>query len=428
VSGSIAPVEAEDNATRDDRTRPVHVRPEPLAENRDFLVLLSAQAVSALGDAVSFTAVPLLVLALTGSGAAMGVVGALQTLPDLFVGLAAGAIADRSDRKRMMLLADLGRAVLTALIPISVLLGGPTMAILLIVVAPMSILRSFFLAGYTVSVPALVGRPQLARANSIFEAVYSVGYIIGPSFAGIASAAIGPGLTLGLDALSFLASSIGIAFIRRPLTSPGGARATRLRDDIREGIAFVAHHPVLRSAIAFWGCTSIVYAPITAAFAYRVTRELDAGDAALGLVFTAFGIGTVSGALLAGRLRRLPTGVLLFGGGAVMGVATVAASLSQLVPVLAVVTFIAGVGESLVLVTYITLRTAASPDALLGRIGSTARTISLGLQPIGLLAGGILIDRIGAGPTLTLIGAVVIGIAAAFSFVTPLRTAHVTSR
>ena len=81
---------------------------QPLARNRDFKVLLTSQAVSSLGDGVSFTALPLLVLALTGSGFAMGFVGAIQTLPDLFFGMIAGAIADRSDRKRMMFVADLG--------------------------------------------------------------------------------------------------------------------------------------------------------------------------------------------------------------------------------------------------------------------------------------------------------------------------------
>ncbi len=169
---------------------PEHV---PLGRNHDFRVLLTSQGVSALGDAVSFTALPLLVLALTGSGLWMGVVGALSTLPDLFFGMIAGALADRSDRKRMMFLADLGRAMLTALIPISVVLGGPTLAVILLVTAPMSILRSFFLAGYTASVPILVGRPQLARANSIFEAVYSFGYIIGPAIAGLLAATIGAG-------------------------------------------------------------------------------------------------------------------------------------------------------------------------------------------------------------------------------------------
>ena len=146
-------------------------RPRPLAENRDFRVLLASQGVSAIGDAVSFTALPLLVLALTGSGFAMGVVGALQTLPILVLGMVAGAIADRSDQKRMMFLADLGRAGLTALIPLSAFLGGPTMVVILVVAAPMSILRSFFLAGYTAAIPALVGREQVGPANSYFEAI-----------------------------------------------------------------------------------------------------------------------------------------------------------------------------------------------------------------------------------------------------------------
>ena len=148
---------------------PAHESPRPpeesLGRNHDFRALLSTQGVSSIGDAVSFTALPLLVFALTGSGAAMGVVGALQTLPDLIFGMIAGALADRSDRKRMMFVADAGRAMLTALIPISVWLGGPTLAVILVVAAPMSVLRSLFLAGYTASVPAIVGRSQLARAN-----------------------------------------------------------------------------------------------------------------------------------------------------------------------------------------------------------------------------------------------------------------------
>src|SRR5215208_5071732 len=110
----------------------------PLGRNRDFKVVLTSQGISAFGDAVNFTALPLLVLALTGSGLAMGIVGAFQTLPDLVFGMVAGAAADRSDRKRLMLVADLGRAGLTALIPLSVALGGPTLVVILIVAAPLS--------------------------------------------------------------------------------------------------------------------------------------------------------------------------------------------------------------------------------------------------------------------------------------------------
>src|SRR3954470_20299822 len=196
-------------------------RAEPLTRNRAFRVLLVSQGVSPLGDPVSFTALPLLVLALTGSGFAMGIVGALQTLPDLVFGLVAGAIADRSNQKRMMVLTDLGRALLTALIPLSVLLGGPTMAVILIVAAPMSTLRSLFLAAYTAAVPAIVGRPRLAQANSYFEVVYSTGFIIGPAIAGVLATAIGPGPTMAIDAASFVFAAIGIALIKRPLRAPG---------------------------------------------------------------------------------------------------------------------------------------------------------------------------------------------------------------
>ena len=209
---------------------------QPLAQNRDFKVLLSSQGVSALGDAVSFTALPLVVLALTGSGLAMGVVATLQTLPDLALAMIAGALADRNDRKRMMFLADAGRAILTALIPISAILAGPTMAVILIVAAPMSMLRSFFRAGYISSVPALVGRSQVGRANSFFEAIYSVGFIVGPAIAGVLATTIGPGPTLAIDAASFAVSALGLLFVRRDLRAPIDGHRGPLLADIREGI------------------------------------------------------------------------------------------------------------------------------------------------------------------------------------------------
>ena len=397
--------------------------PLPLGRNRDFRVLLTSQGVSALGDAVSFTALPLLVLALTGSGLWMGVVGALSTLPDLFFGMIAGALADRSDRKRMMFLADLGRAILTALIPVSVILGGPTLAVILVVTAPMSILRAFFLAGYTASVPILVGRSQLARANSIFEAVYSFGYIIGPAFAGFLAATIGPGLTLAIDAASFALSSLVLAFIRRDLRAPPDRTRTGLVADIREGVAFIVQHPVLRSMILFWGLVSIALAPLVAALTVHVTRDLGQDPTILGLVLTTYGIGTVLGALFTARTTRRAVAPFLFGGTLTMGVLLAVVSRSEQIPILLGAAAVAGASQSVVLVTYLTARSNLSPDALLGRVGSTARTISLGLQPIGLLLGGALIDVTDGSTTLAVMGLVLIVLTLGFAPVGALRRA-----
>jgi MFS family permease len=404
-------------------------RDEPLVDNRDFKVLLASQGVSSLGDAVSFTALPLLVLALTGSGFAMGIVGALQTLPDLVFGMVAGALADRSDRKRMMLLADLGRALLTALIPISVALHGPTMAVILIVAAPTSVLRAFFLAGYTASVPSLVGRRQVGRANSYFEAIYSTGYILGPAIAGVLASTIGPGPTLAIDALSFGLSGLGLALVHRDLVAPVDRRRARLVTEIRQGIDFIAGHPPLRSVILFWGVTSILTAPLVTSLTVRITRDLGYPPSVLGLLLTAYGVGTVFGSLLtARRTTRGHVALVLLGGNVVTGTAMLVVSTVAVVPVLLGVALVAGIAQSAVLVTYLTLRTAYSPDDLLGRIGSTARTISLGLQPLGLLAGGALIDLTDGSTTIALMGLAVAAVSLVFVPVRAFRSASLERR
>ncbi len=404
-------------------------RPLPLAENRDFRVLLASQGVSAIGDAVSFTALPLLVLALTGSGFAMGVVGALQTVPILVLGMVAGAIADRSDQKRMMFLADLGRAGLTALFPLSAFLGGPTMVVILVVAAPMSILRSFFLAGYTAAIPALVGREQVGPANSYFEAIYSMGFIVGPAIAGLLAATIGPGPTLAIDGISFALSGLGLFLVRRPLRGAVPRHRQRLLGEIREGIDFIVADPTLRTTIVFWGATSILTASLVTALAVHVTRDLRDPSWVLGLILAAYGIGTVVGALLTARLGRgRRVAAILLGGNLMLGAALVVMAVTTEIAAQVVMAIFAGVAQSLVLVTYMTLRTARSPDALLGRIGSTARTISLGLQPVGLLIGGALVDATSGSTTIAVMGIAVAAVSLAFAPIAGFRHATIGPR
>lgn len=411
------------------RAEPLLARDEvvPLGRNRDFKVVMGTQAVSAFGDAISFTALPLLVLALTGSGLAMGVVGALQTIPDLFLAMLAGALADRSDRKRMMLLADLGRAGLTALIPLSVMLGGPTMAVILIVAAPMSILRAFFLAGYTSSVPALVGRSQVGRANSYFEAIYSVGFILGPAIAGILATTIGPGPTLAIDALSFALSGLGLLLVRRDLRAPIDRKREPLLTEIREGIDFILGHRTLRVVILFWSLVSITIASLVSALAVHITIDLGLPASALGIILTAFGGGTITGALLMSRVGHQRPAPFMLGGTVVTGAMLLVISTGAPLPVLMAAAFGFGVGQSVVMLTYVTFRTNLSPDELLGRIGSTARTISLGLQPIGLIVGGILIDSTSGSTALIVMGVGEILICAGFAFIPSMRHAGATA-
>ncbi len=161
----------------------------------------------------------------------------------------------------------------------------------------------------------------------------------------------------------------------------------------------------------------------------QVTRDLGLTPSVLGLLLAAYGIGTVAGSLLsARRLSRGHVARILCGGALVMGLALVALSASSVVPVLLGLGVVAGVAQSMLLVTYITLRTAYSPDPLLGRIGSTARTISIGLQPVGLLVGGALVDLTSGSTTIALIGGGVILVSLAFWPVRAIRQATLAPR
>ena len=396
---------------------------EPLRRNRDFLVVLFGQGISSFGDAISNTAMPILVLALTGSGFAMGIVGVLSTLPDLLVGLPAGAYADRWDRRRMMLGADLGRALLTALVPLSVWAGGPTLAVIIGVAFPLNVLRVLWLAAYTAAVPGLVGRDQVPRASGVFEAVFNVGWIVGPALAGVLSGAIGPGAVIAIDALTFLLSAFALLFVRRSLKPAERAERTHILADIRGGIRFVAGHSTLRAVIALWATMSVITAGLISALIFYITVDRGLGTEVVGFVLSAFAIGSLGGSLLAARLALKAVGPVMLGGIVVVG-ATIVLLVGAPEALIIGMALVAGAVNANILVAYISLRTMLSPDDMLGRVGATARTLSVGLMPIGSLVVGVALDAVGGDTTLAAMGALLMAAGAGFALVPTVRRAR----
>ena len=395
-----------------------------LWRDRDFRLVLGGQSVSAFGDAVTFTALPLMVVALTGSGVAMGTVGVLQTLPDLFFGLPAGALADRWDRRRIIIWADLGRALLPALIPLSYLVGWPTLAVILLVTFPMNCLRVLFLAAWTSMIPALVGRDQVGRASSYTEAVFSLSFIIGPAIAGLLVATIGPGPTLLIDATTFVVSATTMRFVQRRLRADRSGTETHLGRDIAEGLRYLVHEPTLRVAVGFAGLVSVTTAPLTAAAIFFLTIDRGASSDVVGLILATFGVGYLAGALLAGRLTRGRLGRLMLVANGVSAVAMVGFALVESPVVQAAMTFLAGACQALWLIPYITLRSTITPDPLLGRVSAAARTISIGLQPVGLLLGGLALDAFGGSATIVGMAVLAAIVSGVFSFSATLRSAR----
>ena len=395
-----------------------------LLRERDYVSVLVGQGISALGSAMTMVALPLMVLLLTGSGLLMGVVGILETVPDLFIGLPAGVYADRWDRRRVMIFSDAGRALLTALIPLAVVFGLPVIPVVLIVVGPINILRVLFSAAENASIPALAGRDRLAAAAGYIEAMYALGYVIGPALAGLLIVLIGPGPTIAFDALSFGISAFSVWLVRRPLVPPAGATQKRVVEEMREGLAYVWSHRPLRNAIAFYVCLALAMAPFVPAFTYFLVRERGMDSGGLGVMVSVFSVGMLLGALAATRLKAGRIGLRMIAGTLVLGAGLMVGRMVPSTFALGLLGLVVGSSYTLVEVAYVTLRLAASPDALLGRVTTVAKTVSVGAQPLGMLAGGLLIDRVGGGATLAAMGAAAFAIAVGFGMSRALRPAR----
>lgn len=369
------------------------------------------------------TVVPLLVIALTGSGLMVGVVGILQTLPDLVLGLPAGALADRWDRRAMIIWSDLGRAVLTALIPIAAMLGWDVMAMVLLVTFPINALRVVFLAAWTAVMPSLVRAEDVGAASGYAEALFNLSYIVGPAMAGILVSTVGAAPALAIDAASFFVSAVSLMLIRRPLRAERAGEPTHLVQDIREGVRYLFAEPVLRAAVPFWTAISVITAPLSAAAIYMLTVDRGQSSDAVGITLSFYGLGALIGALVAARLMRGRLGWLMLWSNAVTGLAILASALIRepiaQPPLVAVV----GASGSLALVAYLTLRTTIPPGRLLGRVGSTARTISVGLQPVGMLVGGLLLDLLRGEGTFIVTAVLLLVASACFAASRPLRGA-----
>lgn len=396
-----------------------------LWRDRDVRLVIGGQAVSAVGDAVSFTAFPLLVLALTGSGAAMGIVGVLGTLPDLLIGLPAGAWADRWDRRRTIILADIGRALLTALIPLSALVGWDTMTVLLLVTFPINALRVLFMSAWTASIPMLVGTDRVARAQGVIEAIFSLSFIVGPVLAGLLVATIGPVATIGVDALSFVASAVAMSLVRRRLQRERTSEPRHLVREIGDGVSYLVRQPVLRMAVLFWSCVTVVTAPLVPAIIFLLDQERGADPSATGLILSGWGIGWLVGALVAGRLANGRAGLLMLASNALTSLVVIAFVTVQEPVVMAALSAAAGALGAVGLIPYVTLRATITPNELLGRVGSTARVLTLGLQPVGLFFGGLALDAFGGSATILVVGLIGAGLSGVFVWSRPLRTARI---
>jgi DHA3 family tetracycline resistance protein-like MFS transporter len=380
-------------------------------------------SISLVGDGVYFVALAWQVYDLSDSPTALSVVGLAWTLPLALFVLLGGVVTDRVERRRVMIAADLVRALAVAVIGILSLTGAIELWHLIVMAAVFGTGDAFFGPAFTSIVPQIVPRELLLQANALDQFVRPLGFmLLGPALGGWIVATFGPGEAFIFDAATFLASAAALALLSpRPLAAR--EEATSMLRDVRDGFAFVRARPWLWATLvaaaifllAYWG-------PIDVLVPYRVRNELggDAGD--YGLVLASGGLGAIAAAAFVGRrgLPRRHISVMYFAWG--FGALTLAGlGLGTAVWQLMGFMFFESALFTAGILIWGTLLQTHVPGALLGRVTSLDWFVSTSLVPVSFALTGPVSGAIGVQTTLVLAGVVACTATLAFLYVPGVR-------
>lgn len=389
---------------------PPQSRRRSLWRNRDYMLLWSGQTVSSVGTQVSQLAFPLLVLALTRSPAQAGIAGALRALPYIIFSLPVGALIDRWDRKLVMILCDIGRALALASIPIAMAFNRLTIVQLFAVALVEGTLFVFFNLAEVACLPRVVAKEQLPAATATNSATEGTSALVGPSLGG-ALFAFSNTLPFVADAISYAASFISLLFIRTRFQGERTAQRRNLWAEIGEGIAWLWHQPLIRYIAFLTGGYNFISAG-TGLILIVLAQHQEASPTLIGLIFTIGGIGGIIGAFIAAPLqKRLSFAQVIVG---TTWISALAFPLYAIAPnpiVLGVITAVSFTLSPIYNVVQFSHRLSLIPDELQGRVNSVFRLLAFGFQPLGSLLTGILLQTIMPVPTVLALSVVFLALA-----------------
>ncbi|MEV4658628.1 MFS transporter [Micromonospora sp. NPDC049301] len=384
--------------------------PPALHRDRRFRTFWIGETISQFGDRVSELALPLIAVSLlAATPAQVSVLTALIWLPNL-LGLFLGAWVDQRTRKRrLLIIADLVRAVVLLSLPVAYLLDAVTLTQLYLVALLTGVGAVLFAMAHQAFFVALVPPSAYLDATSKLSMSRAVSFVAGPAVGGGLVQTLTAPIAVVVDAVSFLASALLIGRIPVAEAPPPPQRSSTL-SLVRDGLVLVLRHPVLRAAL---GCTTTVnfFSFIaTALLVLYASRELDLSAGAIGIAFGAGALGGLAGAALAPRVSRAiglgrtaMIGVVLFSAPLAL-TALVTGPTGAKVAMLAGIEVVSSVGVMLMDVNLNALITAVTPDDARGRRAGAYSAVNYGIRPLGALVGGALGTTIGLRPTLVVAG------------------------
>ncbi|GAA1657836.1 MFS transporter [Catellatospora bangladeshensis] len=376
----------------------------PLLRQTPFRRYWTGQSVSLLGDQITELALPLFAVLVAAAGPAeMGYLTAAALVPNLLFSLLFGGWADRRAYKRqIMVAADVARAVALLAVPALYLLGTLDMTQLYLVAFTVGTFSVLFEVCRSTLFVSLVSRDDFLQANALLNGSRAFSTVAGASVGGVLVRLVGAPFALLLDALSFVFSAVMIARVEVVEPVPVPRRGLGLR----EGLTFIARHPIMRAAVSASTTINLFNYMYAALVILYLTTELNISAAVLGVGLGLAAVGALIGAAIARRAaERFGVGPMY-----VFGYLMFPAPLI-LIPlaggphwlVLAMVftaEFLSGVGVMLLDTAAGSLQASVIPDELRARVTGAHRTINYGIRPVGALVGGALGTAIGVRETL----------------------------
>jgi predicted MFS family arabinose efflux permease len=360
---------------------------------RPFLHLAHANLAAQSAEQLGLAAVPLVAVMAYGAGATeTGLLAAVQTLPFLLLAMPLGLLADRMPRRRLMLRAEVLRA-LSLLLMLAVLAAPWSARMGIAGMALLGFIGAIGTVAFSVAAPALVPelvpREVLARANGRIELARSAAFAAGPAVAGALVAWTGAGAAFVLAAaLSFAAVAL---LWKLPEPARRVPAARHPWTELREGARFVLRHAWLRPMLLTGAIFNIAWFVLQAGYVPHAVRALGLGAQGVGLTLAMYGAGMVAGALLTPRIaaRTSPGSAIRVGPfSAVLAAVLMASTLRWPSAGLAALSlFVFGAGPMVWTISSTTLRQGVTPAGMLGRVSAVFLTVNAGARPVGAALG-----------------------------------------
>lgn len=362
-----------------------------------FYKLWAGQTISLFGSQITFLALPLVAaLSLQATAFEMGLLAAVGTLPALLIALPGGVLIDRVERRKVLIICDIARAVLLLLIPLAAWWGWLSFGLLLAVSFATGAFNVLFSIAYRAILPSLVNQEQLVEGNSKLEISQSAAEIGGPGIGGLLVQLLTAPFAILFDAASYLVSAFFIGSIQNVKTPAEQKVALQVSfwQELKVGLSVVQRHATLRVLVGAATGMSLFNHFLEAIWILYAVRDLGVAPGWLGIIFGAGNVGFLLGALVAQKITRhlgvsKATGAALLIASIGDGFIVLAAGdIFTVVSLLLIAQFLFGCGLTVYNINAVSLRQAAAPEEVQGRVNSVFTFASQGIAPVGALLGG----------------------------------------